>query len=340
MKPSLLTAAVVIQFKSAQLCAVISTSTFALLAILSSLVSKKWLIPEAVSTVSANVSVLAHSASKSMPNARITKKTLFSVFFIACFFIPTLFAAAISDVAGCPQFADFPQAQFHRGQVRWLPDGDTVHTLAGEKLRLLHINTPEINATKPKPSEPFALAAKSKLAQLLGESGQIYWLTDAKAKDKYGRDLVLLFNAKGQFVNAELAAAGLAHMLVIPPNQRYWQCIYRAQQHARELKLGIWATPSVYARPLTLLRPNEGFQLIDGTISEIKPSSKQSWLILDNQVWVGIPNPDQVYFNDEQRAFKVGQKITLWGYLYLSHDKLRVKLHHPAMLLEPQSIKH
>ena len=70
-----------------------------------------------------------------------------------------------------------------------------------------------------------------------------------------------------------------------------------------------------------------------GKITEIINSKKYRWLVLDNLLWVGIKRQDFHYFAEGQLNFKLSDEIILRGYPYQSHGKLRMKLQHPAMLL-------
>lgn len=272
-----------------------------------------------------------------------SKKTLYSVFFI----LPILMLWAFfeyqssrkpieetpttnqqSDI--CPDLSQIPLNQVKSANVRWLPDGDTIHTEKGAKLRLLHINTPETNAGNNQSAQAFAKKAQEKLSQLIGPSKKIYWLSDFKKKDKHGRDLALVFNQEGLFLNAALAEQGLAHSLIIPPNQTYWQCINQAQQQAYRKRLGIWSNPLKKAGEI---RSERGFYAVTGQISKIQNTKKYRWLILDNHLWVGISHENNHYFKQANKQMKVGQTLSLVGYVYDSYKKLRVKLNHPAMLL-------
>lgn len=297
--------------------------TFVQHATLSTQVSKKLLILAAVLTDSVNVSVHVHLRSNSL-NIRILKKALIGAFFIA------LCTTAQAEAGHCPKLADMPQNRLKMATVEWIADGDTLHTTQGDKLRLLHINAPEINPKSKKPAEPLAIEAKLKLSQLAGKKQTIYWFNDSRKKDKFGRQLALIFNQRHQFINAELVSAGLAHTLVIPPNQRYWQCIKSAEQQAINGKLGIWADASFTSA--SQAKPNQGFQLVKGKISKIKDSRRFRWLILEDNLWVGIPKKQIPLFSHENSRMGVGDELRLRGYVYQAHGEKRVKLNHPAML--------
>jgi len=257
------------------------------------------------------------------------KKTLISVFFIAC---SSSLQAKLPD--SCPTLAQLEHSKVQSDTLDWLPDGDTIYTKEDKKLRLLNINTPEINPTSNKPAEPFSRAAKERLIELIGSSKIIYWISDQRKKDKYKRELALVFNSNGVFLNGQLVADGFAHTLLIPPNQKYWQCIVDAEKIARQKNKKIWSVSEFKAKKAKQVKAHQGFQLVSGKITEIKETKKNRWLVLDNYLWVGIARKDFQYFKTSLLNFRVGQIVTLRGYAYHSHKKLRMKLRHPAMLLE------
>ena len=212
------------------------------------------------------------------------KKTLFSVFFIA-WSLTTDSAGSLPET--CPNLADIPRNQINAAVVDWIADGDTLHTKSGDKLRLLHIDSPEINATKNKPAQPFSQQAKSKLQSLIGNSNQVYWTSDKKEKDKYHRTLAFVFNKHGHLLNAQLVKAGMARSLIISPNKKYWRCILDAENSAIQNSKGIWTNHRLQSTTAT--KATKGYQRIRGKITQTKVTKKYRWYILDGVLWIGVP---------------------------------------------------
>jgi endonuclease YncB( thermonuclease family) len=268
----------------------------------------------------------------------LTKKVLFSAFFVVGLIVFTTnrYASANSPSnKQCPTIEGFNSKDIQSDKVKWHVDGDTIHTATGRKLRLLNINAPEINPNNNKPAENYAKEALSNLKRLTPKNKNIYWTYDEIIKDRYGRELVYLFDHQGHFVNAEMIASGLAQQLVVPPNQKYWRCLQEIEHQARTKKIGIWSDLSNERRSIEQIQVADGFNRISGTISEKKMSRKYQWLILDNHLWVGIKRKNLHYFEQEKLIFPIGSTLALKGYLYQSHGKKRVNLNHPAMLLPP-----
>ncbi len=322
--------------------------------------NRKWLIPVVVLINSVNVLRHVHLRSKLLL-LKVLKKVLSGAFFITSIllhptlsqafsqkFIPATKQQSVQPLPTlpsiCPSLSEFPDSKIHSSQVKWIPDGDTIHTTDGHKIRLLHINTPEIrkkhrkagkNHKKPNSSNQYyAQTAQKYLQQLVGKSGRIYWVSDIRRKDKYGRELAFIFNQQGSLINAKLIQAGLAERLIILPNQKYWQCIVRLERQARKAQRMLWSTGNNRPLPTNKVKANQGFQRVTGKITAIKNTRHNQWLILDNQLWLGIPNKNKKSFKNRPLNFKVNETIIVKGYVYYSHKKRRMKLYHPSMLIQ------
>ena len=91
--------------------------------------------------------------------------------------------------------------------VVYVFDGDTVRISDGRTVRLLGIDTPE-------KGEPWAEEARRWLVK--ESMGQVVSLAECEKKDKYGRTLAMM-NSSGKSLNLNLANAGLAVPMLIPP---------------------------------------------------------------------------------------------------------------------------
>jgi micrococcal nuclease len=146
-----------------------------------------------------------------------------------------LFAGAAVLAAAC-------QAQ-SRGTVAEavvvkVADGDTVALATGERLRLLGIDTPEMER-EGRPAEFLAHKAKAELARMvMGKKVRLEF--DQLRYDPYGRLLAHVFLPDGTYVNAELVRQGLARVYTIPPNVRFKEDLLKAQRQALEARRGIW----------------------------------------------------------------------------------------------------
>ena len=138
------------------------------------------------------------------------------------------------------------------GNVSKVVDGDTITMSNGEKVRLIQIDTPEL-ASK----ECYGVQAKSELAKLLNQPGEVTLQADPKLDniDRYGRLLRYVFIGDTN-LNLKLIEIGAA----APYFYRNEKGIYAAEflkaaQTAQKRKLGLWA-----ACPGTRLSPNHAVQ--------------------------------------------------------------------------------
>jgi len=114
-------------------------------------------------------------------------------------------------------------------------DGDTIELRGGETVRLLGVDTPESG-------EPYADEAKWYLYDLVAHKPLLLEL-DEQERDIYNRLLAHVYVETEDgwiLVNAELVRAGLAKLLFIPPNTRYYSYFETALEEALLQRRGIW----------------------------------------------------------------------------------------------------
>lgn len=125
--------------------------------------------------------------------------------------------------------------------VKYVYDGDTFTTNDNKKVRLLNINTPE-TAKKNSASEPFSIAAKKQLEKLIDHK-KVKLVYDKEKKDKYGRLLAYVYLNDGTFINAEMLKSGMAHLYTFPNNISKFEELKKAEDYARNKKIGLWSHP-------------------------------------------------------------------------------------------------
>ena len=120
-------------------------------------------------------------------------------------------------------------------KLRRIVDGDTVEVEGGEKIRLLGINTPELD-------EALGHEARERLRELLeGMTKKVYFQRCvAQERDKYGRILAFI-KVGGKDVQASLLQEGLAVPLNIAPcGLLRIDDYHRLAANARRRGVGIW----------------------------------------------------------------------------------------------------
>ncbi|HKJ23067.1 MAG TPA: thermonuclease family protein, partial [Gammaproteobacteria bacterium] len=105
-------------------------------------------------------------------------------------------AAAATATAGADTCG--PSRVDARAHVAYVYDGDTVRLDDGRRIRLIGVDTPEI-AHDGNPAQPFALAARQFLIDLLHQSGgDVRLRYGPERKDHYHRTLAHLYLPDGQ----------------------------------------------------------------------------------------------------------------------------------------------
>lgn len=115
-------------------------------------------------------------------------------------------------------------------------DGDTI-VIGGNKLRLIGIDSPELETEKSK-GECYADEAKEKLKELV-ENKEVRLEKDVSQKDKYDRLLRYVYVGE-ENINEVLVQEGFAKLATYPPDVKYYGKLKEAQRVARENKVGLW----------------------------------------------------------------------------------------------------
>lgn len=139
-------------------------------------------------------------------------------------------------------------------------DGDTVTLVTesilgfkvkSQKARLIGIDAPELK------QEPWGKRAKNHLQKLIKENGGVVLVEfDVDKTDKYGRWLVYLRDKKDNLINEQMVLSGYAVIYTIPPNVKYSNVLYEAQQKARASKRGIWSKGGLKELPSEFRQKN------------------------------------------------------------------------------------
>jgi micrococcal nuclease len=141
-------------------------------------------------------------------------------------------------VSGCGA-ADHPTPNGQmEATVKRVVDGDTFETAAGEKVRMIGVDTPE--TVKPNhPVEHYGKEASAYTKQLL-TGKEVLLRFDIETRDKYGRLLAYVYLPDGTFVNQQLIREGYGRVLTIPPNVKHADLFLQAEREARERNRGLW----------------------------------------------------------------------------------------------------
>ncbi|WP_372830754.1 thermonuclease family protein [Pontibacterium sp.] len=207
-------------------------------------------------------------------------------------------------------------------------DGDTVRLSSGQSVRLIGVNTPEMNYKRGKP-EVGALAARQFVQSLLSDISSIQLGT--QPRDRYGRTLGHLFLRDGRSLEELLLKQGQGYYLAIPPNVLLQDCLRAAEREAREQSLGVWRNGR-WPQDATDLNPGTtGFVILRGQITKVSRSNKAWYLELDNRIALKLDADVLVLFDDAHKALiRLKSRLEVRGWLidrsrYSSVKKNRYK---------------
>lgn len=146
-----------------------------------------------------------------------------------------------SSSAGCS-----PPREVEDGSicvVRSVTDGDTLVCEGGLRVRLLLIDSPEMDQGE------FGTLARHHLLSLAPVGTRLRLELDVQERDRYGRVLAYLYGPGGRFLNEEMARSGYALPLTYPPNVQYVERIRAAVEQARKARAGLWRTAAFECPP-------------------------------------------------------------------------------------------
>jgi len=218
------------------------------------------------------------------------------------------------------------------GDGRWVSvakvyDGDTFKTRSGEKVRLLNLNTPEIQHRDNRAQVGGNKAAFALKKLILGK--QVRLSFDKEKKDRYGRTLAHVWMQDGLWVNQYMVEEGYAHVYTFEPNTRWVKKLLKAEHIAQEEKRGIWAT-----KRFKLLNSQSlsskfigQFRVIRGKVDSIK-----NWSFRTGKLHVSIAKKARKIFQ-KPPVLRLDQTITIRGKIRISSKgKIFLSLYSPADL--------
>ena len=239
--------------------------------------------------VSTNVSehVAARNNSQSMTYP-IKKRQLCSALFLCL--ITLLLSAGIASAERLPAKARstvsaggvncYAQGEVQTATVAKVVDGDTVHFADGRKVRLIGVNTPELDHKYGR-HQAYALAAKTWLQPLQGQ--RVYYQAGIDKRDRYGRYLYYLFDKDRISLSSQLLSKGLGYRIAIPPNVAYQDCLAQAEALARSQQRGVWQHRLQW-------QPQAGFVMARVTLTSITRNRGGWWLETNQNLVINIPS--------------------------------------------------
>ncbi|MDC8445777.1 MAG: thermonuclease family protein [Nitrosomonas sp.] len=214
--------------------------------------------------------------------------------------------------------------------VKSVYDGDTLILGNNQRVRLLGVNTPEIES-RHRPGEPGGVAAREWLHNQV-RNRQVYLEYDQEKKDKYNRQLAHVFLPDGTHLNLELIKQGLAFMSIVPPNLRYAEAFSRAQQQAEKQTLGIWRESGYQVRSLDQIASGaRGWQRFTGIPKQVQQKRSFTYLVFDDQVSVRIANDHLSLFPALEKY--LDRNVEIRGWVSRRNNRFMISVQHPSALI-------
>ena len=220
----------------------------------------------------------------------------------------------------------------YKVELKRVIDGDTLLLESGEKVRLIGINTPEIDSRYSQ-AQPGGEAASKWLRQTL-HSPDIWLEYDAEQLDKYDRLLAHVFLESGDYLNARLLEQGLAMLTLTPPNLRYADILIQAQQSAESSVKGVWRLPAYQLKTMAEFKPGSnyaGWQRWRLTPKTLREGRKYSKLIVSQHLIINIPQDKLALFPPLQSYLE--QPLEVRGWIRRDGNQHHILVKHPSALI-------
>jgi len=220
----------------------------------------------------------------------------------------------------------------YKHHVKRIYDGDTIVLENDDRVRLLGLNTPEIESHY-RQGEEGGQTAKQWLKDKL-QQGFVFLEYDQQKKDKYNRSLAHLFLENGEHLNVEIVREGLATLSIIPPNLRYVDQLQEAEDLASQQQLGIWGMASYLPIPVEKLSKSSkmsGWHRFIASPKKVKLTRKYSRLILNEKVDIRIPKENLELFPDLDSY--IGKQLEIRGWASRSKGHYSILIRHPSAII-------
>ena len=210
-------------------------------------------------------------------------------------------------------------------------DGDTVVLTDGRRVRLIGINTLELNSKAPADKQ-WALAAKLELEKQI-QSKQVFLVAGFEEFDRHGRTLAHLKLGDGSSAAEALIRQGFGLSIAVGVNQRCALQYEHSETQARQAKRGIWENPGHWFNEEQQLTGRErGFLLAISTVLKAQKVKQRNTLELKNGLRITLNE----HFTKQQSAADtqnlLGKRIEVRGWLGKQSGRQNLTLSHPTNL--------
>ena len=243
---------------------------------------------------------------------------------------PFAFLAAVL-CGGAADAACRPAGRVEQATVATHYDGDTLRLVDGRRVRLLGIDTPEMNYHRGVP-QPFAARALARTQSLLPRGGPVRLTRDRAVQDRYGRELAHAFRADGVSVEETLLREGLAVAFILPPNVALADCLLAAEREARAARRGLWALPAYSPQPAVTVPADGTYHLVRGRVTSAQRRGDWVLLKLDRRVQLRVARRDWAGFAPaDPRAWR-SREVIARGKVQSHYGRPQLRLWHSSQI--------
>ncbi|WP_116474863.1 thermonuclease family protein [Zobellella maritima] len=218
----------------------------------------------------------------------------------------------------CPRLAADETVRVER-----VVDGDTLKLKDGRTIRLIGIDTPELNPYDRTQAEPGATHARDWLRNNFKKGSQLKLVFGVKKHDDYGRWLAHPLWPSGAPLTEQMLLLGLGSLLLIAPNHELWPCLFAAETKARRARRGIWS------RPLSMLPSQTGWQMLRGRVTAVSTESNRVRLLLEDKVWLQAGSRSSPELRLRLAQIRPGTLLFVRGWVYRDKGEWRLWLNRP-----------
>jgi len=254
----------------------------------------------------------------------LKKRQVFLALFL--FFSFTIQAAEQCEATG----------ELEKAQIKRVVDGDTIHLVDGRKVRLVGIDTPELDH-KHGFHDPYAVEATTFLRSLVD---QFVYIQEAKSgRDRYGRYLYYLFDKDRISLTSQLLSEGLGYRIAVPPNLAYQACFEGAETKARNAHKGLWQQTLQW-------QPKAGFAISHVAITSITKNRGGWWLETNQDLVINLSSSVIDYWPAQKIFYLEGKEVEVRGWQHQRRNSKAIfkswvlSVRHPNDLSEIKSSIH
>lgn len=215
-------------------------------------------------------------------------------------------------------------------QVQAVVDGDTLLLRDRRLVRLIGINSPELGKDGAS-DEPLAQDARRYLSGLIKDQ-PVNIVMETEPQDRHGRRLAHVLLPDGRNVQEMLLEQGLASIVAVPPNIGWLERYAAVERKARAQRRGLWSHP--YFTPVSAAQldlGHTGFRFVRGRVQRIGKSNRYIYLDLAERFVCMIAREDWRHFQGRPEDL-AGKDIEASGWVSARDGRLRLRVHHPAVL--------